>query len=112
MNIVQVRHIQDKNAKRYTYKVPDNESLNKGDMVLTRNVNGKESVAICVTDSENLSTNAIDMIMCGAEVLSEVIGEYKFYKFETNDAIHKGDVSVHTNPALLIHTTPLPITEA
>lgn len=43
MNIVQVRHLQDKNAKRYTYKVPDNESLNKGDMVLTRNVNGKES---------------------------------------------------------------------
>lgn len=41
MYIVQVRHIQvqDKNAKRYTYKVPDNESLNKGDMVLTRNVN-------------------------------------------------------------------------
>lgn len=112
MNIVQVRHIQDTNAKRYTYKVPDNESLNKGDMVLTRNVNGKESVAICVTDSENLSTNAINMIMCGAEVLSEVIGEYKFYKFEINDASHKEDVSVHTNPALLIHTTPLPITEA
>lgn len=69
MNIVQVRHLQDKNAKRYTYKVPDDESLNKGDMVLARNANGKESVAICVTDSENLSTNAIDMIMCGAEVL-------------------------------------------
>ena len=87
MNIVQVRHIQDKNAKRYTYKVPDNESLNKGDMVLTRNVNGKESVAICATDSENLSTNAIDMIMCGAEVLSEVIGIYKFCKFETEPEI-------------------------
>lgn len=88
MNIVQVRHLQDKNAKRYTYKVPDDESLNKGDMVLARNANGKESVAICVTDSENLSSNAIDMIMCGAEVLSEVIGEYKFYKFETNDAAY------------------------
>lgn len=87
MYIVQVRHIQDKNAKRYTYKVPDNESLNKGDMVLTRNVNGKESVAICVTDSEHLPTNVIDMIMCGAEVLSEVIGIYKFCKFETESEI-------------------------
>lgn len=87
MNIVQVRHIQGTNAKRYTYKVPDKESLNKGDMVLTRNVNGKESVAICVTDSENLSANAIDMIMCGAEVLSEVIGVYKFCKFETESEI-------------------------
>ncbi len=87
MNIVQVRHIQDKDAKRYTYKVPDNESLNKGDMVLTRNVNGKESVAICVTDSENLSSNAIDMIMYGTEVLSEVIGIYKFCKFKTESEI-------------------------
>ena len=87
MYIVQVRHIQDKNAKRYTYKVPDDESLNKGDMVLARNVNGKESVAICVTDSENLSTNVIYMIMCGAEVLSEVIGIYKFCKFETESEI-------------------------
>lgn len=87
MYIVQVRHIQVKNAKRYTCKVPDNESLNKGDMVLARNANGKESVAICVTDSENLSTNAIDMIMCGAEVLSEVIGIYKIYKFKTESEI-------------------------
>lgn len=123
MYIVQVRHIQDKNAKRYTYKVPDNESLNKGDMVLTRNVNGKENVAICVTDSENLSTNAIDMIMCGAEVLSEVVGIYKFCKFKTESEIDlKNTASEYTqaiakyhtvtNPALLIHTTPLPITEA
>lgn len=111
MNIVQARPLQDKNATRYTYKVPDNESLNKGDIVLTRDTNGKESIAVCVTDSENLSSNAIDMIMCGA-VLSEVIGEYKFYKLETNDTIHKEDISVHKNPALLIHTTPLPIKEA
>lgn len=43
MNIVQVRHIQDKDAKDIHTKIPDNKSLNKGDMVLTRNVNGKES---------------------------------------------------------------------
>lgn len=82
MNIVQVKHLQDKDAKRYTYKVPDDESLNKGDMVLARNANGKESVAVCVTDSENLSSNAIDMIMCGAEVLSEIVGLYEFCSFE------------------------------
>ena len=106
MYIVQVRHIQDKNAKRYTCKVPDNESLNKGDMVLTRNVNGKESVAICVTDSENLSTNAIDMIMCGAEVLSEVVGIYKFCKFKTEDL--KNTASEYTQAIAKYHTATNP----
>ena len=106
MYIVQVRHIQDKNAKRYTCKVPDNESLNKGDMVLTRNVNGKESVAICVTDSENLSTNAIDMIMCGAEVLSEVVG---IYKFKTESEIDlKNTASEYTQAIAKYHTATNP----
>lgn len=109
MNIAQVRHIQDTNAKRYTYKVPDNESLNKGDMVLTRNVNGKESVAICVTDSENLSTNAIDMIMCGAEVLSEVIGIYKIYKFETESEVDlKNTTSEYTQAMVNYYTATNP----
>lgn len=109
MNIVQVRHIQNKNAKRYTYKVPDNTSLNKGDMVLTRNINGKESVAICVTDSENLSTNVIDMIMCGAEVLSEVIGIYKFCKFETEPEIDlENIVSKYTQAMAKYHTATIP----
>ena len=109
MYIVQVRHIQDKNAKRYTYKVPANESLNKGDMVLTRNVNGKENVAICVTDSENLSTNAIDMIMCGAEVLSEVIGIYKIHKFKTESEIDlKNTVGECTQAIAKYHTVTNP----
>lgn len=110
MNIVQVRHIQDKDAKRYTYKIPDdNKSLNKGDMVLTRNVNGKKSVAICVTDSENLSTNAIDMIMCGAEVLSEVIGIYKFCKFATESEIDlENTVSKYTQAMAKYYTATNP----
>ena len=109
MNIVQVRHIQDKDAKRDTYKVRDNESLNKGDMVLTRNVNDKESVAICVTASENLSTNAIDMIMCGAEVLSEVIGIYKFCKFETESEIDlKNTASEYTQAMTRYYTATIP----
>jgi hypothetical protein len=109
MNIVQVRHLQDKNAKRYTYKVPENKSLNKGDMVLTRNVNGKESVAICVTDSENLSTNAIDMIMCGAEVLSEVIGIYKCCKFETESEIDlENIIGEYTQALTKYHTATNP----
>lgn len=109
MNIVQVRHIQDKNAKRYTCKVPDNESLNKGDIVLTRNTNDKESIAVCVTDSENLSTNAIDMIMCGAEVLSEVIGIYKFCKFETEPEIDlESTVSKYTQAMAKYYTATNP----
>lgn len=112
MNIVQVNLIEDKYKKRYTYKVPNNITLSKNDVVMVKNQNHSEHTAICVTDSEDLSDNAIDMIMGGTEVLSEVIGEYKFYKFETNNAIHKEDISVHKNPALLIHTTPLPIKKA
>lgn len=109
MNIVQVRHIQDKNAKRYTYKVPDNESLNKGDIVLTRNTNNKESIAVCVTDSESLSSNAIDMIMCGAEVLSEVIGIYKFCKFKTESEIDlENTVSKYTQAMAKYCTATIP----
>ena len=109
MNIVQVRHLQDKNAKRYTYKVPDDESLNKADMVLTLNVNCKERVSVCVTDSENLSANAIDMIMLGAEVLSEVVGIYKFCKFKTESEIDlKNTASEYTQAIAKYHTATNP----
>lgn len=108
MNIVQARPLQNKNAERYTYKVPDNEFLNKGDIVLTRNTNDKENIAVCVTDSENLSSNAIDMIMCGA-VLSEVIGIYKIYKFETESEIDlKNTTSKYTQAIAKYHTATNP----
>ena len=46
-----------------------------------RNKNNGEVIAIAETDSEELSENAIDMIMGGKEVLSWVIGKYKYNEF-------------------------------
>lgn len=82
MNVVQVRLLEDKNAKRYTYKVPGDIILSKGSIVRTRNKNGKECIAVCVTDSENLSDNAIDMVMSGNKVISNVTGIYTFNLFD------------------------------
>ena len=76
-NIVQVRLIEDANSKRYTYHVPDNVYLVEGDFDRVRNKDGEEHIAICATDSEYLSENAIDMIMCGKKIISNVIGIYK-----------------------------------
>ena len=84
MNVVQVRLVEDKDAKRYTYQVPDNIQLLKGDVVRTKNMNGKECIAICVTDSEFLSENAINMIMCGSRVASSIIGIYTLDLFSAN----------------------------
>lgn len=84
MNVVQVRLVEDKDAKRYTYQVPDNIQLLKGDVVRTKNMNGKECIAICVTDSEFLSENAINMIMCGNRVASSIIGIYTLDLFSAN----------------------------
>lgn len=84
MNVVQVKLVEDKNARRYTYQVPDNIQLLKGDVVRTKNMNGKECIAICVTDSEFLSENVINMIMCGNRVASSIIGIYTLDLFSTN----------------------------
>lgn len=81
MNIVQVNFINSITQKRYTYKVPNGISLNKGDIIRVRNKNGKEAIAVCVTNSENLSDNAVDMVMDGLDVLSNVIGVYNLVKF-------------------------------
>ena len=80
-NIVQVRFLQDPSKKRYTFNVPCNEKIRKGDAVRIRNKNDSEMIAIAETDSEMLSENAIDMIMGGKEVLSWVIGKYKYDGF-------------------------------
>ena len=80
-NIVQVRFLQDPSKKRYTFNVPCNEKICKGDVVRIRNKNNGEVIAIAETDSEELSENAIDMIMGGKEVLSWVIGKYKYNEF-------------------------------
>lgn len=80
-NIVQVRFLQDQSKKRYTFNVPCNEKICKGDVVRIRNKNDGEMIAIAETNSEMLSENAIDMIMGGKEVLSWVIGKYKYDEF-------------------------------
>ena len=80
-NIVQVRFLQDPSKKRYTFNVPCNEKICKGDVVRIRNKNDSEMIAIAETDSEMLSENAIDMIMGGKEVISWVIGKYKYDEF-------------------------------
>lgn len=80
-NIVQVRFLQDPSKKRYTFNVPCNEKICKGDVVRIRNKNDSEMIAIAETNSEMLSENAIDMIMGGKEVLSWVIGKYKYDEF-------------------------------
>jgi hypothetical protein len=81
-NIVQVRFLQDQAKKRYTFNVPCNEKIRKGDVVRIRNKNDSEMIAIAETDSEMLSENAIDMIMGGKEVISWVIGKYEYNGFE------------------------------
>lgn len=80
MNIVQVNFINGI-AQRYTYKVPNGISLKKGDIVRVRNKDNKEAIAVCVTDSESLSDNAVDMVMGGLDVLSSVIGVYNLVEF-------------------------------
>ena len=80
-NIVQVRFLQDPFKKRYTFNVPCNEKICKGDVVRIRNKNDSEMIAIAETNSEMLSENAIDMIMGGKEVISWVIGKYKYDEF-------------------------------
>lgn len=80
-NVVQVRFLQDQSKKRYTFNVPCNEKICKGDVVRIRNKNDSEMIAIAETDSEELSENAIDMIMGGKEVISWVIGKYKYDEF-------------------------------
>lgn len=82
MNIVQVNFINSITQKRYTYKVSNGISLNKGDIIRVRNKDGKEAIAVCVTDSENLSDNAVDMVMGGLDVLSDVVGVYNLVKFQ------------------------------
>lgn len=85
MNIVQTNLIESYSQKRYTYKVPEDITLKKNDIVRVRNKNGKngkETIMVCVTDSENLSDNAVDMVMDGLDVLDNVVGVYNLVKFQ------------------------------
>lgn len=96
MNIVQVKLLENTGGKRYTYNVPENETLLKGDTVMVRNANGSKHLAICETNSERLTSNVVDMIMNGQRVLSDVIGVFTFRPFTTeqdDDVVVTGDLS-------------------
>ena len=88
MNVVQVNLFEDQNKKRYTYKVPGGISLKKGYIVKVRNRDGRELPAVCISDSEELSDNAIAMIMSGERVTSNVIGIFSYMDFDLIAAIN------------------------
>ena len=79
LNIVQVKH--EGNDKRYTFAVPLNVELKKGDMVLVSTRYG-DVMAKCVTDSRLLSNGVIDMIMQGKTVTGTVLGKYEYKSFD------------------------------
>lgn len=76
-NIVQVVHLNEWGSKRYTFNVPDDVKLQKGDLVLCETKHGNPSVARCVTDSMLVSDKILDAIMSGEKVISKVIGKYE-----------------------------------
>lgn len=84
-NIVQVCLMEDAFKKRYTYTVPFEEELKKGDLVKVKNRNGREIAAICATDSKRVEDEIVDMIMCGNVVLSSVIGVYKYKPYDGDE---------------------------
>lgn len=88
-NIVQVRFLQDPSKKRYTFNVPCNEKICKGDVVRIRNKNDSEMIAIAETNSAELSDDIIDMIMEGKKVTSWIIGKYEYEGFAmTNEEVN------------------------
>lgn len=84
-NIVQVYLIEDFFKKRYTYNVPFGKELKNGDVVRVKNRNGREIAAICATNSKCVEDDIVDMIMCGASVLSSVIGVYEYKSYDGNE---------------------------
>lgn len=88
-NIVQVNLFEDPSKKRYTYKLPLGITLKSGYIVKVRNANGRELPAVCITNSEELSENAVEMVMGGPEhkVTSSVVGIYSYMDFDLVAAI-------------------------
>lgn len=77
--------IEDVFKKRYTYNVPFEEELKKGDLVKVKTQNGREIAAICTTDSKCVEDDIVDMIMCGDAVLSNVIGVYEYKPYDGDE---------------------------
>lgn len=87
MNVVQVTLFEDITKKWYTYKVPEGIRIKKGYIVKVKNRDGREIPAVCVTDSEELSDNAVNMVMNGEKVVSSVIGMFSYMPFDLIAAI-------------------------
>jgi len=79
MNIVQVRFPND--CRRYNFMLPHGEKVEKGSYVCCETKNGRCAIAECVTDSEEVSENVVDMIMEGKNVTSKIVGVFKLDTF-------------------------------
>lgn len=58
MNVVQVKLVEDKGEKRYTYQVPDSMQFLKGNVVHTKNMNGVASSIIGIYTLDLFSANS------------------------------------------------------
>lgn len=82
MNIVKVSFIAD-NCESTLCKVPDSVRLKRDDMVFTLDRVNEKRIAVCLSDSENLSDNVIDMLGSNPLYICYSIGGLvKFYDFD------------------------------
>lgn len=77
MNIVQAKHLKDYTEIIYTYKLPREFRVDKGNLLLVENkANQTTDIAVAVTDSEDVNENVLNMIMKGQTVCSKVLAIY------------------------------------
>lgn len=79
--IVIVHHLKD--VQHYLFSVPDDQNLNKGDLVLVRNSHG-EVPAVCVCSSFSVPENVLSTLQqrYGGKSLKPVIGIAKMTRFD------------------------------
>ena len=79
--IVIVHHLKD--VQHYLFSVPDDQNLNKGDLVLVRNSRG-EVPAVCVCSSFSVPENVLSTLQqrYGGKSLKPVIGIAKMTRFD------------------------------
>ena len=94
-NIVLVTHIEDSFKSKYTFKVPNDIKLHKGDMVWVKTRHGNK-IACCKTDSHVVADEIAEALAGFRKVTGEVIGRVLIDKFDKGDA-NKGMVKVTNN---------------
>lgn len=79
--IVIVHHLKD--VQHYLFSVPDDQNLNKGDLVLVRNSRG-EVPAVCVCSSFSVPENVLSALQqrYGGKSLKSVIGIARMTRFD------------------------------